>query len=244
LRNVGCTRWAGVTLLVLAGACGGRSRALGAGDGSTTSSAGGAPSSEGPPALAGYTGHDIDIDTAEPQAGIDPKVDGSAFFWAYGLGNWFIYAPPPNPIGKDAPIADLVPPRGDSAQAYRVAGSDEPKGVELFAQLRHPENTALDLSAYYGIGFWAKLEGTSENLIVALNRGDHYSLSELGGEPSVGLVAATDWQRYELSFAEFVNDGSKIATIDFIVGQDGGTFDLWVNDLALLCRGTCPDGAH
>jgi hypothetical protein len=142
----------------------------------------------------------------------------------------------------DAPSFDLVPPRGDSTRAYRAAGS-QPNGADLFAQLDHPGGAALDLSGYYGIGFWARLNGTDRDLVVALGAGGVSPANDPTSAPSVDLVAAGDWLAYELPFAEFGTDGSKVASIDFIVGRSGGTYDLWLNDLTLLCRGECPGSA-
>lgn len=225
--------WAGVVLLAFAGACGGRSRTTGAAD---------EGAAESPPSAGNFTGNEVTVDTAEPEEGIGPG-SGSAFFWAYGLGNWFLYTPPPNATQKDAPIADIVPPRGDSTRAYRAMGSGQPNGADLFAQLNHPQGRALDLNSYYGIGFWAKLSGADENVTVALSDGTQYPQDDLFRVPSVGILLSTDWQPYEVSFAQLQTDGTKIATIDFIVGQSGGAYDLWVNDLALLCRGACPGSA-
>lgn len=262
VAGMGRTLCAAVGLFGLV-ACAGRSRtadADGYGEGEPTSSLGGAganqgnvasaasgggvqnlsgaPTSGGAAALTGFTGNEVVIDSGEPQDDVGLGA-GSAFFWMYGLGNWFVVTPPPNSTEMDAPIIDLVPSHGDSTRAYRASGGGEP-GVDLFAQLHHPQNTAQDLSAFYGIGFSARLSGADENLVVALGNGDSRPLTDLGAVPNVSLVATSDWQVFEIPFAAFGTDAKKVASIDFIVGQTGGLFDLWVNDLTLLCRGSCP----
>jgi len=35
-------------------------------------------------------------------------------------------------------------------------------------------------------------------------------------------------------------DASAITDIHFVAGLGGESFDLWIDDLAMLCRGLCP----
>ena len=165
--------------------------------------------------------------------------EGSAAFgWLYGFGNWFVTAPAPDPYYRDATAADIVPPRGDSTKAYRVADEGRESGVDLWAQLHHPGGEALDLSAFAGITFWAKLEG-SEQLKFGVNPGVSYfaAPSEV---PTRTLAVSNEWRQFSLRFSELGADVHAIASFDFIVGEGGDKFDLWVDDLGLFCDEECP----
>jgi len=168
-------------------------------------------------------------------------ANSSAFFWGPGfLGNWFVYAPLPDRLSGDAQTADIVPPRGDSARAYRVQDADRESGVDLYAQLDHPLNRAMDLSQYEGITFWAKLGGASGRLVVALTPGGERYFDAADTIPSIELTVSSEWEQFVLPFDAFGSDGSAVASFDFVAGQGGEAFDLWVDDLAFLCRGACP----
>jgi hypothetical protein len=181
---------------------------------------------------------DVDHSGGGFDTGLPPN-SGSGFVWAEGLGNWFVTSPPPDQIQGDAQAADIVPPRGDSTKAYRVQGSGHDQGVDLFAQLHHPQGDPADLSAYAGIAFWTRLDGSSGQLVVALTPSGRY-FGAVDPVPSVELSVSNEWQNFELPFEAFGTDGHAVASIDFVVGQGGDAFDLWVDDLALLCRDACP----
>jgi hypothetical protein len=128
-------------------------------------------------------------------------------------------------------------------------------GTDLYAQLKHPFNSAVDLRPYLGIAFWAKLSGPGHRLIVTLQ--DSHSGPTLTAESADAqfgraITVSEQWEHFVLSFDDFhqgiaTGSGSgkpftadAVSTIDFLVGLDGGPFDLWIDDLALLCRGVCP----
>jgi hypothetical protein len=178
---------------------------------------------------------DLDHPVAPPPLASEP----ASFTWWYGIGNWFVYPTPSDQKNADALAADIVPPRGDSTKAYRVQSDGVAGGTDLYAQLDHPEGQARDLSAYAGIGFWAKLDGASHALVVALTPAASY-LRTMGDVASVSLTVGSDWQEFELPFEAFGTDGRTVANIDFVVGTDGGKIDLWLNDLVFMCRGECP----
>jgi hypothetical protein len=210
----------------------GGSAAMAAAGGTTvvaagTGGQGGAPSASGSEVIDD-TG-DSSPDPAEP----------AAFYWWNGIGNWFVDGPPAEKIQHDATTSEIVPPRGDSREAFRVQGDGEAQGLDLYAQLHHPDGSAVDLSAYAGIGFSARLYGASDRLVVALTPGAPYFRAS-GDVPSVVLSVSQDWQDFTLPFDAFGTDGRAVANIDFVAGAGGGEFDLWVDDLALLCRGECP----
>ena len=183
----------------------------------------------------------------------------SAFFWhsrtSNGLGNWFVTSAERS-LG-DARIDDIVPPRGDSKKACHVTGSKLAGGVDMWAQLDHPSSRPIDLKAYAGVAFWARLDSPSGRFIVAIN--DHqpgtFFDGEVGKSPWLAqrlAVSDSQWHRFVLLFDDFRQggananstghalDASAVVGIDFVVGASGESFDLWIDDLALLCRGTCP----
>ena len=185
------------------------------------------------------------VDDVDHTDGSHPQVpDGSsAFFWGtgYRLGNWFTSAPAPNPFTRDAQAADIVPPRGSSTRAYRVVDSGRERGVDLWAQLDHPNGRAVDLSGYAGITFWARLSGASTRVTVGMNSGVPY-FDAPQDVVSVSISVTPEWEQFSLPFSTFGIDGHAVASFDFIVGEGGEDFDLWIDDLALLCKGECPDG--
>lgn len=161
----------------------------------------------------------------------------AGFFWWAGLGNWFVCALPNKFLG-DAHKADIVPPRDDSHQAFRLQGSGQELGEDLWVQLQHPNGGAVDLSAYAGIAFWARLDGASDHLTVGLS--PNLPSCSAGSNTTTDITVPNTWQRFELPFEDFGSDGHAVADIEFIVGAGGGDFDLWVDDLSLLCRAECP----
>jgi hypothetical protein len=60
------------------------------------------------------------------------------------------------------------------------------------------------------------------------------------GVPYVELSVSSDWQQFVLPFSAFGSDGTGIASFDFVAGYGGEAFDLWIDDLAFLCKETCP----
>jgi hypothetical protein len=166
----------------------------------------------------------------------------AAFYWSGGLGNWFVCTPGgaanTGPHG-DAQSAEIVPPRGDSHEAFRLQASGLPFGADLYAQLEHPSGSAVDLSAYAGIGFWAKLDGASDQLSVGLSATAPLCATS-SDVTTVTVSVPNTWQKFELPFEAFGIDGHAVANVEFIAGAGGGAFDLWIDELSLLCRGECP----
>jgi len=196
----------------------------------TASSNGGSPEYEGPiEAIDEVDGSDS-----------DPDPESAHFVWGSGIGNWFVDAPEPNPIHDDAESTDIEPPRGESTRAYRVQGSGHSAGVDLWAQLNHPQGNALDLgSTYAGIVFWAKLEGASDRLLVGANPGVRY-FDAPDDVPTVELRVSSEWQQFIVPFDVWPGAADAVASFDFIVGEGGGDFDFWLDDLGLICASECP----
>lgn len=191
-----------------------------------------------------------DMDHVEKGYPTLPTVS-SAFFWpwpasrsgAVAIGNWFVSSPPG--IEGDAHIDDIVPPRNDSKKACHVTGSGLERGTNLWAQLRHPEGSPVDLSAYSGVAFWARLDSPSGKLVVAMDpRGYAFFAAQSAGSPLPArtLSVSGQWEKFVLSFDDLgLTTPAAAASIDFVAGEGGESFDLWIDDLALVCRGDiCP----
>jgi hypothetical protein len=161
---------------VLVAACGGESRGgpdggVDTGGTSSSNAAGAAGDDSGAgPATPGQGG--VAGDAAAPETGTTELIDDgdhpdeniplapdtSGFLWGgTHLGNWFVRAPAPNAYQRDAVRAELAPPRDESVWALRVQDTGRERGVDLWAQLDHPQGRPADLGAYTGFAFWAKL---------------------------------------------------------------------------------------
>ena len=65
------------------------------------------------------------------------------------------------------------------------------------------------------------------------------------------IAVSDQWEQFVLMFDDFRQgvvsgitsrlslSANAISTIDFVVGLNGESFDLWIDDLSLLCRGIC-----
>jgi hypothetical protein len=192
-----------------------------------------------------------------------PPPGGAGFFWRYGLGNWFqgSAGTDSSAYHGDAVAASIVPPRGASLKARRVQSGGLSNGLDLYAQLNHPTGAPVDLHLYSGVSFWARLSSASGRLIVGLgqNYGGPFLTAEATQSPffAQNVAVSEQWEHFILLFDDFRQgvvsgntSGLPLATnaisrIDFVVGLNGEAFDLWIDDLALLCRGVCqtsPDG--
>jgi hypothetical protein len=165
----------------------------------------------------------------------------AAFVWGadsnelgWRIGNWFLTSDRLH----DAHSIGLDPPRDGGVWARGARGQGLSKGAVLWAQLDHPQNLALDLAACSAITFWARLDSPSEQLTVSLNDGTRasWSIEDRSALPSLTLSVGRDWREHTLSFASFGLDAPRVAAIEFLVGQGGESFDLLIDDLALVCR--------
>jgi hypothetical protein len=215
--------------------------ATGAGVGGTA----GIPSSvSGAAGVAAETTTSVgDLDHPPPELGSAPTLSPS-FFWGtpnggYRIGNWFVVGA--DGVMHDAVIGAVDPPRGNSTQACHVTGAAFADAVDLYAQLDHPWSRPVDLTAYSGLAFWARLDPPSAKLVVALNVEGPALLSEgsVTGLVSGSFPATADWQRFELPFTDATRT-SSVVSIDFVVLGGGEALDLWIDELSLLCRGACP----
>ena len=121
-----------------------------------------------------------------------------------------------------------------------MKGSGLETGRNLWVQLDHPQGRPVNLGAYLGISFWARLNSTDSKLMVAMDDqggSDFFKTSRTASHRTVGM--SDQWERYVLLFQDFGIDGSKIAAFDFVPVANTAPFDLWIDDLSLLCRGGC-----
>ncbi|MES1174967.1 MAG: hypothetical protein ABUL62_11640 [Myxococcales bacterium] len=177
-----------------------------------------------------------DIDHADGQ--YPPVPPGSSsFFWRGGLGNWFISSSDGSRT-RDASVEDVVPPRGENTKAYHLEQAAPGTTVDLWAQLNHPEGTAVDLRSYSGIAFWARRTGTSAKLTVAF--GANGQISTLESVPQQVVSVSESWTQLVIRFDDLKLNSTAVSSIDLVVDGRTEPIDLWVDDLALVCRSNCP----
>jgi hypothetical protein len=174
-----------------------------------------------------------------------PTDSTGGFFWrgcsqgSWRLGNWWVTSD----RQRDAFPRDIDPPRDDSTEARGAHGADFVAGVVLWVELDHPWTGSVSLSGCSALSFWARLESPSGRVVVALNDGSRGSglLDGRSTLPSRTLDVGSDWQEFVLPFESFPIQGQadalSLASIEFFVGDGGEEFDLWVDDLALVCSG-------
>jgi hypothetical protein len=215
-------------VLGLAVSCGGKTSSTAVGNDYGAMADSGAVEYDGTPKAPAC--NPITIDDMEERVGGPAVPTGSgAFFWSMGLGNWFY------DWRKDAVAEEIVPPRGDSKRARRLNAYS---GNAMECQLNHPSNLPVDLSGFTGITFWARLTGPGGKLVVTI-QGKAYSPDE---GPFAAEVAVFDaWQTVDVPFADFHDatsavrpNAKEISDINFTV-TGAEAFDLWIDDVALVC---------
>ncbi len=168
----------------------------------------------------------------------------SAFVWGppLVLGNWFVSSSAG--VTTDVGRSLIDPPRGDSLGAREIKGGDATPAANMWAQLNHPQGGAIDLRGYAGIVFWSRLTGSGGILDVALDSlpggGGAYFKSDFTQLPTWELHVSEQWQQFTLRFDDLPAPPAGIVSIDFVVSGAAGPFDLWIDDLALVCRAACP----
>jgi len=161
---------------------------------------------------------------------LPPSATG-AFFWRWGLGNWFVSSSAGAIVDAD------FEQQGD--QKVWKATSEPNAMLDLWAELNHPSGTPLDLSAYSGISFEEQLRGASAPLVVAFNA--HGNAGVARGASAKQQFTATDaWQTHELSFEDASANAAAISSVDFIIGSAATAFELRIRNLALRCKQACP----
>lgn len=188
-----------------------------------------------------------DGDHADDGRPVVPIDTTGGFFWrgcgsaSWRIGNWWVTSD----RQRDALPREIDPPRNTSTTARGAGGADLPAGAVLWVELDHPRTRSVNLSGCSAVSFWARLESPSGQVVLALNEGSRGSglLDGRSVLPSKTLDVGPDWQEFVLPFESFPGlalDDLSLASIEFFVGDGGEKFDLWIDDLALVCPGGCP----
>jgi hypothetical protein len=112
-----------------------------------------------------------------------------------------------------------------------------------------------NLSAYAGVAFWSRGQSASGSLLVAIQddtvaAGHAYSQARGSDQPwfEHPTVLTPEWRRHILLFDDFHQPGLTVPlntqavwSLHMLAGLEGGGGDVWIDDLALLCRGACPE---
>lgn len=173
------------------------------------------------------------VPIGETSDGDYPAVpEGSgAFFWRYGLGNWFV-------TSSSGEVRDAESDKLDGSTAWKAA-TEPGTTVDLWAQLNHPLGAGIDLSAYSGIAFEARSTGTVSTVSVAFNANGDYALASTVS-PKQQKQVSSDWRSYEVLFADAGQEPAVISSVDFIVGDTTEPHELSIRNLALKCERACP----
>lgn len=181
------------------------------------------------------------VDDVDHAGGQYPAVPpgSSAFFWRGGLGNWFVSSS--DGSMRNAPMDDVIPPRGESHKAYHVSQTKPGTAVDLWAQLNHPAGTGVDLSAYAGVSFWARLNSPGGQLTVAFGANGQFStVDAVAAVPQKPESLSETWAQFVVLFDDVHLDPKSVSSIDFVLAGRSESLDLWVDDLGFLCQGSCP----
>jgi hypothetical protein len=132
------------------------------------------------------------IDDMDNTDGQYPSVPpgSTAFFWRGGLGNWFVTTS--DGVMHDAAIDEVVPAQPEGDKACHASGSGDGVGVDLWAQLDHPQGRAVDVGDYAGIAFSARLSGVNSALIVAFGASGRFFV-DAAGVAQQTLVVSNEW---------------------------------------------------
>jgi hypothetical protein len=168
-----------------------------------------------------------------------------------------------------------TPPRAGSTLAMHYFGTGEDQaGIGVGFNDFLPTPTPVNASGDTGVTFWARAGDTNDPLVSwYLLLGDR-TTTPAGGLCGVGGAGAcfddfgyaldltSDWKKYTVPFADLVPgqlgfgahgpalDATTLFSVAFkTAGTPADTFDIWIDDLALLCRSSdcrpieLPDGA-
>ncbi len=182
-----------------------------------------------------------------------------------GLASWFAGSADPTVASTAAGafgIADLDSPRDTSQKALhaRVAG---PGAIDVRIDFHGPGFQGggppyPDLAAYAGIAFWSRGLSAAGSLVVAIEdhtviSGKSYAETQASVNPWFEHPAklTSQWRRHILLFDDFRQPTlpagrlrtEAIWSLHLLGGLDGTGAEFWIDDLALLCRGRCPNPA-
>lgn len=177
-----------------------------------------------------------------------------------GLASWYVNSPQSGGLTAGAEWAHVAPdpPRDNSRIAQHVVVTD-PSGADLrvdFHSPAFPSTSYPNLSAYAGVAFWSRGHSSSGALLVAIQDDTRaagskaYAEARASAQPwfEHATTLTEEWRRHILLFDDFRQPGqtdSRLRTeavwsIHVLAALDGSGGDVWIDDLALLCRGACP----
>lgn len=162
-----------------------------------------------------------------------------------GLASWF-----------GGGIVDLNPPRAESKKAQ--FGSDDLR-LDIHGPKFPTGPLYPDLSGYAGVAFWARARNPGETLLVALEDEEvagasGYAEARVSTKPwfETEVRLSSDWRRHIVLFDDLRQPGrpdqrlrtQAVWSVHFVGGAEGRSREYWIDDLALLCRGSCPRPAY
>ena len=177
-----------------------------------------------------------------------------------GLGSWMVQPADsnPTPAVERMWLAPAVPRDGSVlAQAVRV---DAPGTIDLRIDLHGPQFGSggppfPDVSAYAGVAFWVRGLSPTDAMTVAIEAdpvtpGRAYEPARTSADPwfEHPVKLSSEWRRHILLFDDFRqpdHPDARVRTqalwsVHFIGGLDRAGAEFWIDDMALLCKGTCP----
>jgi hypothetical protein len=196
---------------------------------------------------------------------IDDMEDGARNFVSpVALCSWFAKtaAGAGVPSSGELSVAneELAPPRAGSLHAWHARVPAQSDGLDLRIDFHGPQFPRVpypDFSAYAGLAFWARSDREDVTLTVAAEDprvvAASFRAAERAGKPwfAHDVRLGRGWQRYVVLFEDLQQpsggagprlrlDPAAVWSFHFLPGLAGGAADTWIDDLALLCRGSCP----
>jgi hypothetical protein len=176
------------------------------------------------------------------------------------LYHWAFAGDNPNPL-VPGPLWELDPPRGSSQVGAHMRGMNHPGGIDIFVDF-HPFGSHLtnlvDWRRYAGLAFWARSTSGTDVITVGVVDGSSFAgkreqMHEAAREGRIWhtrrVLTSTAWERHVILFEDLTQVGvadprplqaQAINSIHFILGLGGSAFETYIDDVTLLCRGTCP----
>lgn len=188
------------------------------------------------------------------------------FICPVGLCSWFTRSVDSTGLSTSAELVAPSPPLGMSKKAWHLRTAADSGGVDVRLDIHAPGFPRVlypDLRAYAGIAFWARGDADNDDLLVAIEDDNviapSYAQAAAGAKPwfTHSLKVAPDWRRYILLFDDFRQvdatgrpsgtgqlNAAAVWSIHFIAGLSRRAGGVWVDDVALLCKGACPVPPH
>lgn len=200
---------------------------------------------------------------------VEAEEDRPGFVCPVGLCSWNYLSTDrtqPGPPGGTLGLAEPPsPPRGKSTRAWHVRSAAGAAGSDLHLEMHapgFPHTVYPDLSAYAGIAFWARSDSPGQEITLAVVDdkvvASSYDEALRSDKPwfTRRVPLGASWRRHIVLFDDLrqpegagVMPDARLHTgalwsFHFLAGLDRTGADLWIDDLALLCRGACPPPAY